>query len=273
MKIAAIQMVSGHARRRQPRGGRARCWPQAAAEGCELAVLPEYFCLMGRRGHRQAGAARAGRRRADPGASWPTRARELGLWIVGGTLPLVAGDAGARAQHQPGVLAARRVRGALRQDPPVPLRQRPRALRRGPRHRAGHRSRWPSSCRRATGTRWRVGMSVCYDLRFPELYRRPARRPAAGAQRLHPRHRPGALGAAAARPRHREPGLRGGAGAGRRARERPPHLGPQRWWSIPGARCWRERRDEGEGVVVATLDAERLAQVRRQLPALEHRVL
>jgi len=33
-------------------------------------------------------------------------------------------------------------------------------------------------------------------------------------------------------------------------------------------------RDEpGEGVVLADVDAARLAQVRRQLPALEHRVL
>jgi predicted amidohydrolase len=32
-------------------------------------------------------------------------------------------------------------------------------------------------------------------------------------------------------------------------------------------------RDEGAGVVLAELDAARLAQVRMQLPALEHRVL
>jgi len=34
-----------------------------------------------------------------------------------------------------------------------------------------------------------------------------------------------------------------------------------------------ERAAEGEGLAVATLDAERLARVRQQLPALEHRVL
>jgi nitrilase len=32
-------------------------------------------------------------------------------------------------------------------------------------------------------------------------------------------------------------------------------------------------RDEGEGVVLAQMDAARLAQVRQQLPALEHRRL
>jgi deaminated glutathione amidase len=33
------------------------------------------------------------------------------------------------------------------------------------------------------------------------------------------------------------------------------------------------QRDQGAGIVVAELDRERLAQVRTQLPALEHRVL
>jgi predicted amidohydrolase len=33
------------------------------------------------------------------------------------------------------------------------------------------------------------------------------------------------------------------------------------------------QRDEGAGVVAAVLERDRLAQVRQQLPALEHRVL
>ena len=37
------------------------------------------------------------------------------------------------------------------------------------------------------------------------------------------------------------------------------------WGEIPAF------RDEGEGVVMAELDPERIAAVRRQLPALEHR--
>jgi nitrilase len=34
-----------------------------------------------------------------------------------------------------------------------------------------------------------------------------------------------------------------------------------------------DQRETGEGVVLADLDAQRLADVRRQLPALEHRIL
>ena len=48
MKVAAIQMVS--ATTVQANLQRARVLlEQAALEGAELAVLPEYFCLMGRR--------------------------------------------------------------------------------------------------------------------------------------------------------------------------------------------------------------------------------
>ena len=54
-----------------------------------------------------------------------------------------------------------------------------------------------------------TGLSVCYDLRFPELFRRIA---GAGAAAHHPARRvatpaPGTLEGAVARPRHREPVL------------------------------------------------------------------
>ena len=73
----------------------------------------------------------------------------------------------------------------------------------------------------------RLGLSVCYDVRFPELYRHLS---AAGAQLLivpsaftSPTG-PGALGGAAARARHRKPLLRdraGAVGAFTRAAARP----------------------------------------------------
>ncbi len=58
-----------------------------------------------------------------------------------------------------------------------------------------------------------VGLTVCYDLRFPELYRELTDRGRAGAERareLHAAHRHGALGAAAPRAGDREPVLRAG---------------------------------------------------------------
>lgn len=46
MKIAAIQMVSGTDLQRNLEAA-GLLLAQAAAQGAELAVLPEYFCLMG----------------------------------------------------------------------------------------------------------------------------------------------------------------------------------------------------------------------------------
>src|SRR6188768_3506429 len=88
MKIAAVQTVSGtrvDANLEAARGLLA----QAAAAGAELAVLPEYFCLMGQSDRDKLQV----RERFGSGTVQDFlsgQARALGLWIVGGTLPLVA---------------------------------------------------------------------------------------------------------------------------------------------------------------------------------------
>ena len=90
MKVAALQMVSGVAL--QPNLEVARqLLEQAARAGAELAVLPEYFCAMGRRDEDKL----ALRERLGDGPVQrflADAARELGLWIVGGTLPLAGDD-------------------------------------------------------------------------------------------------------------------------------------------------------------------------------------
>ena len=48
MKVAALQMVSGTAVEGNLRSAR-ELLELAAEAGCELAVLPEYFCLLGRK--------------------------------------------------------------------------------------------------------------------------------------------------------------------------------------------------------------------------------
>ena len=86
MKVAAIQMVSAIAR--EANLARAHgLLAQAAAAGAELAVLPEYFCMMGARDTDKLGL----RETAGAGAVQgflADAAREFGLWIVGGTLPI-----------------------------------------------------------------------------------------------------------------------------------------------------------------------------------------
>ena len=213
MKIAATPDRLRRQRGRQPRH-RAQPAGRGAGRGAELAVLPEYFCLMGQRDRDKLAVRETLRRR--PGAALPGAAgARTAMWIVGGTLPLVAEQRRPRAQHQPRVTRPPAVRGALRQDPPVPLRQRPRAVRRVARDRGRQRAAVLHPAPRATGM---PGASAC---RSATTCASPSctarwRRPAAGAQRLHLRDRPGALGTAAARPRDGEPRLRVRAGAGGR---------------------------------------------------------
>ena len=124
------------------------------------------------------------------------------------------------------------------------------------------------------GNVWRVGLSVCYDLRFPELYRQHAR---AGADLLLV---PSAFTYTTGRA-HWEVLLRA------RAVENLAYvLAPAQGGTHEnGRRTWGHsmlvdpwgsvlaQQPEGAGVVLGTLDAAHLRQVRRQLPALEHCVL
>ena len=118
----------------------------------------------------------------------------------------------------------------------------------------------------------RIGMSVCYDLRFPELYRRLA---IEGAQVIVV---PSAFTSTTGRD-HWEPLLRaraienqafviaanqfGGHDDGTVSHGRSMIVDP---WGVVLAQA-----PDGEGVVVADLDFGLLASVRERLPALDHR--
>jgi nitrilase len=274
MKVAAIQMVSGV--ERDANLARARALLEAAAQqGAELAVLPEYFCLLGR----QDGDKLEIREAPDQGPIQDflaRSARELALWIVGGTLPLDAGgaDSGARAYNSTlvytpqGECVARYDKIHLfRFDNGRERYDEARTLRAGTQ---------PASfvLPSRDGHRWRLGLSVCYDLRFPELYRHYAQAgvdlllvPSAFTHTTGQAHwelllRTRAIEnlafvAAAAQ---------GGVHAnGRRTWGHTMLVDP--WGRVLGL------QPEQEAVVLAELDAAQLQQCRRQLPALEHRIL
>jgi predicted amidohydrolase len=117
-----------------------------------------------------------------------------------------------------------------------------------------------------------VGMSVCYDLRFPELYRALADR---GATLLTV---PAAFTLMTGKD-HWEVLLRA-----RAIEDQCYVLAPAQWgqhserrltyghamvvdpWGLVTARC-----SDGEGLALAAYDAELLADVRQKLPALTHR--
>lgn len=269
MKIAAIQMVSG-TRVDDNLAAAARLLADAAAQGCELAVLPENFYLLGRTDTDKL----AVRERLGEGpiqAFLAERARALGLWVVGGTLPLASADAervrntslafspqGERVARYDKVHLFRFDNGRERFDEARVIEpgQTPVAFELA--DRAGHR--------------WRIGLSICYDLRFPELYR-----DLHADVLLVPSAFTHTTGQA-----HWEPLLRARAIENLAFVVAPAqgglHENGRRNWGHsmvvdPWGAVIAQRSDDGEGLVTATLDAARLAEVRRQLPALEHRVL
>jgi predicted amidohydrolase len=171
IKAAVLQMTSApevEANLAMARG----LLERARAEGATLAALPENFAIMGRKEADKVAAAEI------PGEG-PIQAflghcaRELGLWIIGGTIPL-------RVENEPKRVAAAslvfddqgRCVGRYDKihmfDVGIPNRDAPQ-----------RNERYRESATVAPGSQPKVvptplgmiGMAVCYDVRFPELFR------------------------------------------------------------------------------------------------------
>ena len=269
MKIAALQTVSATSVAANLDAAHALL-ADAAAQGAELAVLPEYFCLMGKR-ERDKLAVREAFGRGAVQSFLAQQARELGLWIVGGTLPLAADS----EEHVRNTSLAFSPQGecVARYDKIHLFKfengreqyDESRVIEAGGAPRA---FTLPSR----DGHAWRVGLSVCYDLRFPELYR------ALDAELLLvPSAFTYVTGEA-----HWELLLRARAVENLAYVCAPAqgglHENGRRTWGHsmvvdPWGEVLAQRAQDGAGVVIAEIDAGRLAQVRAQLPALDHRVL
>ncbi len=275
MKIAAVQMVSTPDVARNCDAAR-RLIAQAAARGAELVALPEYFCLMGRNdrdkldvaelplGEQGGGDSRGGPIQQALSAA----ALAHSVWLIGGTLPLRCADP-QRVRNSclvfapDGSLAARYDKMHLfRFDSGRERYDEGRVLEAGSE---------PVALQCGA---LRVGLSVCYDLRFPELYRALMRPPcdlisvpSAFTYTTGSAHWELLLCARAVENQAYviAPAQGGTHENGRRTWGHSMIIDP-----------WGEVLDvlvEGEGVVIAEVDSARLAAVRAQLPALEHRRL
>ena len=168
MRVAALQMVSTPDVNTNLDMARLLL-KQAADAGAELAVLPEYFCLLGLKDTDKLAIAE----QAGSGLLQDFLARcasDLNVWVVGGTIPLAADVPGkvcntTMVYNPVGECVARYDKMHLfRFDNGVESYDEARVLIPGAQPVTFD---LPSR----DGQTWRVGLSICYDLRFPELYR------------------------------------------------------------------------------------------------------
>ena len=271
MKVAAIQMVSAIAR--EANLARAHdLLAEAAAAGAELAVLPEYFCVMGARDTDKL----ALRERPGDGTVQgflADAAREFGLWIVGGTLPIETAD----DQHVFNSSLAYAPDGTCvaRYDK-IHLFFFDNGREHYDERRVVARGSEPVSFDLPSrdGHRWRIGLSVCYDLRFPELYRALSQ---GGAELLLvPSAFTHTTGAAHWEVLLRARAIENLAWVVAPAQGGTHENGRQTWGQSMIVDPWGTvvaQRAQTEGVVLFELDATHTAAARAQLPALSHRVL
>jgi deaminated glutathione amidase len=261
-RVAAVQTVSGadvgeNLAAIEPRVA------EAAGRGAQLVLLPEYFGIFGTRSTDKVAAREADG--SGPQQDFLARvAREHGVWLVGGASPIAIDDPtrvrsaslvfdpeGRRVARYDKMHLFAFSQGDERYDEAKTIE-------------AGES---PVSFEAPCG---RVALSICYDMRFPELYRQftelslilvpSAFTAVTGAAHWHVLLRARAIEnqcyvlAAAQGGVHPN---------GRRTFGHSLFIDP---WGIVLAEL-----DEGPGIVVGDVDAARLAQVRRDLPASSHR--
>lgn len=265
--VAALQMTSGPdvGANLEQAGQLLR---EAARRGAVLAALPENFAFMGLEDRaRLAVAEHPGE---GPIQDFLARsARDLGLWIVGGTVPIrVEGEQRVAAAS---LLFDAQGRRVARYDKihlfDVDLPGRDERYRESAGVAPGHE---PVVVETPVG---RLGMAVCYDVRFPELFRRLSARGATWFVL------PSAFTAPTGRA-HWETLVRARAIENLAGVVAPAQSGVH-----PGGRetygdsmivdFWGRvlaRLPQGAGCIVGEFDTTAQVEVRRRFPALEHRV-
>ena len=263
-RVAALQMVSTpDVARNLAEAG--RLIAEAAGDGAQLVLLPEYFCFMGHRDTDKLALA-------EPYRDGPIQrflseaAHRHGIWVIGGTLPLKAPEpdrvlnttlvfdpSGNEAARYDKIHLFNFEKGDESFDEA-------RTIRAG------------DAVVAFDAPFGRVGLSVCYDLRFPELYRRMGDCalivvPSAFTYTTGRAHWETLLRARAVENQcYVLAAAQGGKHEnGRRTWGHSMLIDP--WGEIVAV------RDVGASVVLGGIDPQRIADVRQSLPAWRHRVL
>ena len=167
LKIASIQMVSTPDLQ-ENLSTASRLIATAAADGAQLAVLPEYFCLMGLkdtdkvRARESLGSGPIQEKLADI-------AQQNNIYLVAGTIPLEAKDPNKVLNT---TLVFNPAGEQISRYDKIHLFGFQTATERYQESETIEAGDEPGLLKiSVNGNDWTFGMSICYDLRFPELYR------------------------------------------------------------------------------------------------------
>lgn len=264
MKIAALQMISSPVPSENMATAR-RLMQEAAASGAKLLLLPEYWPLMGLQETDKVGIAEAAGRGVLQ-AFMAEMACSLGVWLIGGTIPLQAADADkvlntTLVYNPQGQQVARYDKIHL-----FGFSKGEESYEEARTIVAGNQI---SSFDAGFG---KVALSICYDLRFPELFRALGTCslivvPAAFTYTTGQAHWEVLLRARAIENQCYV--LACGQGG--------KHVNGRRTWGHsmlidPWGKVLNVL-EEGEGIVSGDIDESLIISVRESLPALRHRKL
>ena len=268
-RVATIQMVSGP-KVDENLASAAALIGEAANKNAEFALLPEYFPIISdnerdKLNHRETFGS-------GPIQDFlAEQATQHGIWLMGGTIPLDCGDAN------------RVYNSCLLYNPQGKVVARYEKMHLFDVHVDNHgKEAYNESQTIVAGKNVavvatpfaRIGMSVCYDLRFPELYRHMLDQdinmitvPSAFTVTTGKRHWEMLLKARAVENLcYVIAANQGGQNTARRATwGHSMIIDP--WGDILGV------VDEGPGIAIADLDFNRLEATRKSFPALKHRKL